>query len=277
MTPPTAELQPRPTVDTTNAMESLAELMGPTPVEREAAERKMQKSKAQMAAWTGLFDGLRQLGNLYYANKGATPQKLDSPYPMVEQNYQQQRQLWNDMANYRRQYAQGQYSLRRQMEQDQQAREKHQATLDWYRNRDEMNAEKVAIQRLKAENDAAYKEATIDEKKRMNDIMADVYAGRISLMEAQEQLAKVRAAHVGESGGRGGGNTGTYGYKTTTYYDDQGRKVTERVPTTGTSPRNPVTPGTTVTQPKKKAAAPRAQQKRNQANTKPSNKSGFFN
>lgn len=261
-----------PQVDSANAMASLADLMGPTPVEREAAERKMQKSKAQMAAWAGLFDGLRQLGNLYYTSKGATPQRYtDNPYAGAEQNYQQQRQLYNDMANYRRQYAQGLYSLRRQMDQDRMASEKHQATLDWYKNRDDMNAEKVAIQRLKAENDAAYKEATLDEKKRMNDIMADVYAGRISLMDAQRQLANVRAAHVGESSS-GGRNNGTYGYKTTTYFDEQGRKVTERVPTTGGKAE------TRVEEPKK-PKKPTQNAGKKSASTKGSatNKTGFFN
>ena len=222
----------QPQVDTTDTMASLAQLMGPTPAEREAAERRMLQSKAKMAAWTGLFDGLRQLGNLYYTAKGATPQKYDNPYTQVEQNYQQQRQLYNDMANYRKNYATSLYNIRRQMDTDRRTDELHKAKLDWYKNRDEQNAEKVAIQRLKAENDAAYKEATLEEKKRMNDIMADVYAGRISLMEAQEQLAKVRAAHVGTSGS--GRSNGTYGYRTTKHIDPAtGDVITERVPTTG--------------------------------------------
>ena len=216
--------QTAPVVDSSNAIGSLAEMLGPTPAEREAAERRMLEGKAKMAAWTGLFDGLRQLGNLYYTSKGATPQNYANPYQYAEQQYQQQRQLYNDMANYRKQYATSLYSLQRQMDADKMAREKHQATLDWYQTRDEQNAEKVAIQRLRAENDAAYKEATLEEKKRMNDIMSDVYAGRISLMEAQEQLAKVRAAHVGVNGSGGRGNAGTTKV-TTTGYDENGNKV----------------------------------------------------
>ena len=41
-----------------------------------------------MLAWTGLFDGLRQLGNLYFTSKGATPQQYtDKPYQQIQQNY----------------------------------------------------------------------------------------------------------------------------------------------------------------------------------------------
>lgn len=230
-----------PTVDTTNAIGSLADLLGPTPAEREAQERRLMENKAKMQMWTGLFDGLRQLGNLYYASKGATPQQFNNPYQMVEQQYQQQRQLANEQNAYQRQYANTLYTLQRQADADQRAKETHKAQLEWYKNRDEQNAEKVAIQRFKAEADAAYKEASLEEKKRMNDIMADVYAGRISLMEAQEQLAKVRAAHIGAGGSGGGGrNNGTYGYRTTSYIDEQGRKITERVPTTGGKPETRV-------------------------------------
>lgn len=153
------------------------------------------------------------------------------------------------------------------MEQDKRTGEEHQAKLDWYRNRDEQNAEKVAIQRFRAEVDAAYKGATLEQKERMNDIMADVYAGRISLMDAQRHLANVRAANVGNGGGGGGRNNGTYGYKTTRHVDPAtGDIITERVPTTGVSVQNPVQPSKVVTpkkQPKQTSAAPRARAKRN--------------
>lgn len=122
----------QPQVDTSNAIGSLAGLMGPTPAEREARERRAQEQKSKMMAWTGLFDGLRQLGNLYYTTKGTAPQKSNyNPYAHVEQEYQQQRQIADALDNYRRQYAQGMYSLRRQMEQDELAREMQKSTLDW--------------------------------------------------------------------------------------------------------------------------------------------------
>ena len=132
-----------PTVDSSNAIGSLVNLLGPTPAEREAQERKIMQNRAKMQAWTGLFDGLRQLGNLYYATKGATPQTFNSPYQIVDQEIQQQRQFNDNMTNYRRQYNTSLYTLQRQMEADRRTNEEHKAKLDWYKNRDEQNAEKV--------------------------------------------------------------------------------------------------------------------------------------
>lgn len=77
--------QPQPVVDTRNSIVSLATLLGPTPEEREAQQRKLQENKSKMAAWTGLFDGLRNLGNLYAVSKGATPQQYSNPYKAVDQ------------------------------------------------------------------------------------------------------------------------------------------------------------------------------------------------
>lgn len=185
-----------PKVDTSNAMESLAYMMGPTPAEREAQVRKAQEHESKMQAWTGLFDGLRNLGNLYSTYKGASPQQTANynPYAQISRQVQQQQLIQDSLDNYRRQYEQGIYNLRRQADEDRMKSETHQAQLDWYKNRDEQNAEKVAIQKFRAETDRDYKTATLEQKEKMNDIMADVYAGRISLMEAQQRLANVRAA-----------------------------------------------------------------------------------
>lgn len=141
----------QPQVDTSNAIGSLAELMGPTPAEREERERRMQEQKSKMMAWTGLFDGLRQLGNLYYTSKGASPQKYsDNLYGQVEQQYQQQRQMADAMDNYRRQYAQGMYSLRRQMEDDRRRNRLAEAQANYYDSRDEMARQKAELEKLKA-------------------------------------------------------------------------------------------------------------------------------
>lgn len=255
------EQQVQPQVDSSNAIGSLAAMMGPTPAEREAAERRMRKNQAQMAAWTGLFDGLRQLGNLYYTSKGATPQNLGNAYAQVDQNYQQQRQMYADMANYRRQYATSLYNLRKQMEADQQNKEMHQAKLDWYRNRDEQNAQKVAIQRFNAEANAAYKQAQLDQKDKIVEIQQKLSEGRISLMEAQEQLAKARTAHVGATGGGRGSSNGTYGYEKRKWVDENGVWHEERVPTTGvkpgpaqpSSPKDPKQPKQSPKQPEQPA------------------------
>ena len=158
------------------------------------------------------------------------------------------------------------------MEQDKRTGEEHQAKLDWYRNRDEQNAEKVAIQRFRAEVDAAYKGATLEQKERMNDIMADVYAGRISLMDAQRHLANVRAANVGNGGKSGNGVPYKEHYVEEVEDPATGKKVKKFVAgryNEGASN----TPRTNVpSNSQQKPDEPRAQEKRTAQN-----KSGFFN
>ena len=139
-----------PLIDTSNAIGSLAELLGPTPAEREARQRRMEQNKQSMSAWLGLFDGLRQLGNLYYATKGATPQTYNNPYQLVDNEIQQQRQLYDNSVNYRRQYATSLYNLQRQLEADKMAREKHDANLKWLDTKDEMARQKAELDKLKS-------------------------------------------------------------------------------------------------------------------------------
>jgi len=192
----TPQAQAYPVVDSSNAIGSLAEMLGPTPAEREAAERRMMEGKAKMQAWTGLFDGLRQLGNLYYTTKGATPQSYVNPYQYVDQQYQQQRQLYNDMANYRKQYANSLYNLQRQMETDKMAKEKHNAVLDWYKNRDEQNTRKVDIAEFKAMTDADYKKATLEQKNAINEVRMRLMEGQISKTEAERQYKLIMAGNA---------------------------------------------------------------------------------
>lgn len=151
-TPQDQQQQSYPVVDSSNAIGSLADLLGPTPAEREAQERRMLENKNKMQTWIGLFDGLRQLGNLYFTAKGASPQNLTSTAPVIEQQYQQQRNLYNDLINYRRQYNTSLYNLQRQTDADKRAAEKHKAEMGWYDTRSE-------VARAKADNDAIKAEA----------------------------------------------------------------------------------------------------------------------
>lgn len=223
---PTATVE-QPKIDTSNAIGSLAEMLGPTPAEREAQQNRLERGRQQMAMWTGLFDGLRQLGNLYYTAKGARPQQYSDPYKTIDENYNREVKRLDDLAQYRRAYAKTLYDLQRQAGIEEQNRALNEAKIDWYRNRDEQNAEKVAVQRFRAETDRMYKTATLEQKERMNDIMADYYSGRISLMAAQEELAKVRAANGGFGSGRGGG-VGEYEVVQTSGIDEKGNKWTKK-------------------------------------------------
>lgn len=222
------EPKEQPKVDTSNAIGSLAQLLGPTPAEREAQQARLERNRQQMAMWTGVFDGLRQLANLYYTSKGARPQQYSDPYKTIDENYNREVKRLDDLAQYRRSYAKTLYDLQRQAGIEEQNRALNEAKIDWYKNRDEQNAEKVAIQRFRADTDRMYKTATLEQKERMNDIMADYYSGRISLMAAQEELAKIRAANGGfASGGRNGG-VGEYEVLETKGIDDNGNQYTRK-------------------------------------------------
>ena len=272
----------QPQVDTGNAIGSIAEMLGPTPAEREARERRAQESRAKMSAWAGLFDGLRQFGNLYYAYKGATPQQLSSPYQAIDNEINQQRAIADANDNYRRQYAQSLYNIRRQMSDDARRDMLAQAQADYYGTRDE-------VARMKAENDRLKNEKYIElQDGRIAKLNAETGQIEQLLPYKQQELesrtqrnrqtgeaAMIRANRVGTGGRSGGGrNNGTYGYKTTTYYDEQGRKVTERVPTTGGVPMRTVQePKKPVQQPKKPSQTKANKQVRKGA----TNNSGFFN
>lgn len=271
-----------PQVDSSNAIGSLAAMMGPTPAEREATERRMQKNQAQMAMWTGVMDGLRQLGNLYYAYKGAIPQKFDNPYQQVSQQYQQQRGLYNDMANYRRQYATSLYNLQRQMDADKRAKETHQAQMDYTKAREE--ALRADSKRKDEYNEARTK--YYDAIANKNDEQAEYWRLRAQGVpkESAAKIAKdyALAAKANRTGGGSGGrgaNNGTYGYRTTTYIDDQGRKITERVPTTGGKPETTVHEPKSPQQPKKpaKKAASKGKGSSKSSGKGGTNNSGFFN
>lgn len=148
---PSPVVQPtQPMVDTSDAMGSLAQLLGPTPAELEARQRKLEQGKAKMAAWTGLFDGLRQLGNLYYATKGATPQQFTDPYKQVEQTYQDATKRADDLDTYRRQYTQQLYNLRRQAGEDTRKDILAEAQANYYNTRDEVAHQNAELAKLKA-------------------------------------------------------------------------------------------------------------------------------
>jgi len=149
-----------PQVDTSNAIQSLAQLMGPTPAEREAQERKLLENKRKMIAWTGLFDGLRQLGNLYYATKGATPQQYtDKPYQAIEQNYQQERQLQDYANRYSQAYAKQLFDWQQKMSDTERRNKIADAQANYYNTRDEMARLKGENDRLRAEQQASVNEA----------------------------------------------------------------------------------------------------------------------
>ena len=206
-----------PQVDTSNAIQSLAQLMGPTPAEREAQERKLLENKRKMIAWTGLFDGLRQLGNLYYATKGATPQQYtDKPYQAIEQNYQQERQLQDYANRYSQAYAKQLFDWQQKMSDTERRNKIADAQAKYYDTRDEMA-------RLKGENDRMRAEAAA----RASDARAENIKAKTSQLEklTPYQVEKLKAAaskywHDAKrpyAGGRSGGGRGSSRFDAETF------------------------------------------------------------
>lgn len=197
--------QQMPQVDTTNAIQSLAQLMGPTPAEREAQERKLLENKRKMIAWTGLFDGLRQLGNLYYATKGATPQQYtDKPYQAIEQNYMQERQLNDYLNRYSQAYAKQLFDWQQKMSDTERRNKLADAQARYYDTRDEMA-------RLKGENDRmrAEQQASVNEARRKQIELKTKQMEELHPLQKQKIQAAIKNtlhnANRPYGGGRGGG------------------------------------------------------------------------
>lgn len=151
--------QQMPQVDTSDAINSLAGLLV-TPEEREARQRKLMENKRKMIGWTALFDGLRQMANLYTASRGANNMQFtDNPYQTIENAYRQEQQIQDGMDKYRDSYAKTIYNMQRQADQDKMRQEAQKAQIRWYDTRDEMARMKAENDRLRAEQQASVNEA----------------------------------------------------------------------------------------------------------------------
>lgn len=214
--------QEQPQIDTNDPINSLAGMLV-TPAEREAQEQKMLRNKRRMIAWTGLFDGLRNLANLYAVSKGAAPMKFtDNPYQQLDQSYQEEKQRQEGIYQNRDKYAKSLYDLYRQGQQDKIKEESHKAQMEWYKNRDEMAQRKQELAEFKAKTDADYKKATLEQKNAINEVKIRLMEGQINKTEADRQYRLImmgKQAGGGKSGG--GGNTEM---ETVEWMDDQGRK-----------------------------------------------------
>lgn len=104
----------QPQIDTSDPINSLAGMLV-TPAEKEAQQQKMLQNKRRMIAWTGLFDGLRNLANLWGVSKGATSQRYtDNPYQTIESSFSQEQQRQDALNQNRDRYANTLYNLYRQ-------------------------------------------------------------------------------------------------------------------------------------------------------------------
>lgn len=149
--PQQAISQPQqPQIDTSDPINSLAGMLV-TPAEREAQQQKLMENKRKMLLWTGLFDGLRNLGNLYSVSKGARPQQYtDNPYKTIEMGYQQEMKNLDDVYKNRQAYAQQLYNWQRQVNEDKRKEKLADAQAQWYGTRDELARQKSELDKLKA-------------------------------------------------------------------------------------------------------------------------------
>jgi hypothetical protein len=221
----------QPVVDTQNPIGSLATLLGPTPAEREAMERKALKNKSKMQAWAGLFDGLRQLGNLYAVSKGAKPQQFtDNPYQQLEANYQADRQRAYDLENYRRQYAQQLYNIQRQGADEMRRNALAQAQVKHYGNMDEVARQKAEIDKLKAARVIKMKDGSLQKYDPITGTVDELREGDPLYEEyMRSQINRNNRANTGNS--RSSKNPNTYEYTTEQekWTDENGRQHTRTV------------------------------------------------
>ena len=127
------------------------ELMGPTPAEREAQERRLAENRAKMNGWLGLFQGLGALGDLYYASKGVNPSKPDySAQTIVNNNAKEAQQRIDNLYKNRQAYATMLYNLQRQAKEDTRKDKLADAQAQWYSTRDEMARDKAELEKLKS-------------------------------------------------------------------------------------------------------------------------------
>ena len=258
-----------PQVDTSNAIQSLAQIMGPTPAEREAEQRRLAENKAKMNAWMGLFNGLGALGQLYGATKGASYAPMTvNPHQQIEQNYQQELGRLNDIYSKRQAYAQQLYNWQRMGEQDQMRREAHEAQMKYSKTREEALREDS---RRKDEYNLArtkYYEAVASK----NDEQAEYWRLRAQGVP-QESAAKIAkdnalAAKANRTGG-GSSRSDNQGYETivTEGYDENGNKVKKTVRQPRQSPKVTKQPTKTTSNATRSG----------NSTGKGSNRSGFFN
>ena len=223
------EPKEQPKVDTSNAIGSLAQLLGPTPAEREAQQAKLERDRQQMAMWTGLFDGLRQLSNLYYTAKGARPQQYSDPYKTIDENYNREVKRLDDLAQYRRAYAKTLYDLQRQAGIEERNRALNEAKIDWYKGRDD-------VARMKAENDRL-KAVRVIKQKDGSLWKFDPFTGNVEELKESDPLygeyvrsqinRNNRVGTGSGSGGRGGGVGDNYVIDEIEY-NDEGKAVKKK-------------------------------------------------
>lgn len=188
-----------PKIDSNDVIGSLNGLLGPSPEERSAEEQRLQEHRRKMHGWTALFNGLRHLGNLYYAAKGAPGQKFGDPHQQIEQQYQDERKRLADIHAADRNYYGTLYNLRGQMESDRRADESLQSTLEWRKAQQEDRQRQSEERRWQFEEKQRQQQAQFEERQRQQ---------QARFNRRQQSNQKGGAKKAGGGNGKAGGGLG---------------------------------------------------------------------
>ena len=215
-----------PKIDRNNVLGSLTGILGPSPEERAAEEQRLQEHRRKMHGWTALFNGLRHLGNLYYAAKGAPGQKLSDPHQQIEQQYQEERKRLADIQDRNQKYYANLWGLYRQMSDEQRRNTLAEAQAQYYGTRDEMARQKAELDKLKAVRVIKQKDGSL--------MKFDPVTGELdTLSEADPLYQEYVRSQINRNNRTGTGTSGSRQYKdnsyeTVSWEDEQGRKHTRR-------------------------------------------------
>lgn len=229
-----------PKIDSNDVVGSLNGILGPSPEERAAEEKRQQEHRRQMHGWTSLFNGLRHLGNLYYAAKGAPGQKFSDPHQQIEQQYQDERKRLADIHAADQKYYANLWGLYRQMNDEQRRNALAEAQSQYYGTRDEMARQKAELDKLKAVRVIKQTDGSLvkfdpvtGETEQLTET-DPLYVERMqSIIEKNRQQGNAAMIRANKAGG-GGRSSGTSTTTTVNEYNEDG-KITKKVVTKGGS------------------------------------------
>lgn len=219
---PPAEL---PKIDTSDVIGSLNGMLGPTPEERAAEEQRLQQHRQKMHGWAAVFNGIRQLSNLYFTTKGAAPQKYGDPHAEIEQQYQDERKRLADIQANNQKYYAGLWGLYRQINDEQRRNMLAEAQRDYYGSREEAARQKSELDRLKAVRVIKQTDGSL--------VKFDPVTGETEqLSEADPLYIEYKRSQINKNNRTGtGGGRGSSGVTTTENTYNEDGKVVKKVVT----------------------------------------------
>lgn len=229
-----------PKIDSNDVLGSLNGILGPSPEERAEEEKRLQEHRRKMHGWTALFNGLRHLGNLYYATKGAPGQKLSDPHQQIEQQYQEERKRLADIHAADRNYYTNLWGLYRQVNDEQRRNILADAQAQYYGTRDEMARQKAELDKLKAVRVIKQKDGSLmkfdpvsGEAEPLSEADPLYQEYMRSIIDKNRQQGNAAIIRANKAGG-GSRSSGTSTTTTVNEYNEDG-KITKKVVTKGGS------------------------------------------